>query len=1068
MEKAKKILQLITLLLLMVVGVGEVYGQNTFIADIDFSNPITDGVVAGRVNSMAIGSNANNPTIISFDGRLVLGNTANTVTIPEQQRDGQIVELSFDFAFGKLVNKVVYFNLKDAYNNDIGYFSYQPYNNSLSTSLGITTSDLPANDSNTPNWSNRSVTFTITLNYYSNQITTRTSVGNTDHMVSMTNTNAFAAFIVGSSYNNSDRYSQFDNLKIKSTTNNYSYSVKATVNSAFHSIIESGSFTNGSTVYVPYHKYLLMGSELYGTPATNNQYRKAVTLNSDYGTEETVNYTLDQQNVVFFSEAEDVAGSTTQSGNNANVRCSNALGASFPNDVVAYSIPNAGAYRIWGQVWGSSGTTFQMTVDETPVWSCTTTGSITTATSEIFQVDNPSNLIIKAQGSGSRMLDCFYLQAVLAFKEAGGTYTLGETGIRPELLNATGDTAPVFSTDNGNVLSVASDGTLTLNQAGRATVTATAGGKTAKFLVTVRSATDASWTMNYDEATHMETFSVSGTGNFDTEHIEGQRISFDVGNPNEVQQVNPSGGGGLAYGLFCIDDNGNIKTTLQNGIPVSGTYFTFTPKAIGVLSVTGTPASELRLLDGEGNVLESLAGNGNNTYTFTTQLQAEQTYYVYDTNGWVTFFLESFTFDATQSTSMTINVSDLLYATVEGGMNSVGNKLDRNIPGFALTFSGADGATVYNSDRITFHQNTSGVGQMVITPRLMSEATDGDLVFTGITLNYSQIEAGKATSALVNGQTASIPEGSTSVTVNLSTAATSITVRYGSDTDDNSFVLTSMTLNYMVTGRELLDEVLDMSRTSTHLAFEKSKYYVSYGDNTKGQQAYFAVPSGQQGYSYGEGFSGTITYTSADPSIATVSSDGKVTIVNNVSSETTISAQFAGTTYFLPSAVASYTVNSSVVIDNTGTFTIEHVRRGMVVEATISSEGQSVLSFSNTIATSQTVNDADGQLISTYAFDNGGSDDEFNVVISYVSGANAYVQSARAYYLTPELKLNYTPQAIYNHHGNWTDSDLQTKFANNTGIVECFDLEGIPTFSALSLPTLWLRQLTVCSARQAT
>ena len=1045
MEKAKKILQLITLLLLMVVGAGEVYGQNTFIADIDFSNPITDGMVAGRVNSMTIGSNGNNPTTINNDGRLVLGNTANTVTIPEQQRDGQIVELSFDFAFGKLVNKVVYFNLKDAYNNDIGYFSYQPYNNSLSTSLGITTSDLPANDSNTPNWSNRSVTFTITLDYNSNKITTRTSVGNTGHTVSMTNTNALAAFIVGSSYNNSDRYSQFDNLLIKSTTNYYSYSVKATVNSTFYSVIASGTAASGTIVTVPFHEFLLIDNDLYGTAAINKEYNKYITLNSNNGTEETVNYTLNKQNVVFFSEAEDVAGSTPNAGANANIRCSNSYGAYFPNDVVAYSIPNAGAYSIWGQVWGNEGKTFQMTVNGNEIWSCSTAGYITSAV-KAFTVSAPCDVIIPARGDGNHVLDCFYIRAILAFKEDGGTYTLGETGIRPELLNATGAT-PVFSTDNTNVLSVASDGTLTLNQAGRATVTATAGDYTAKFLVTVRSTTDASWSMNYDEVTHLETFSISGQGNFDTEHIEGQRISFDVGNPNEVQQVNGDG-------LYCITDNGTIKAELSNGIPVSGTYFTFTPTAIGKLSITGTTGSNsfnIHLVNSAGTVLETKASvaNTESTYTFSTQLQPEETYYVYAESGWWAFFLKSFTFDATQSATTTINVSDLLYAEVDGGMNSVGNKLDRFIPGFVLAFSGGDGVTVYNSNRITFHQNASGVGEMVITPRLMSTASDGDLVFTGITLNYSQIEAGKATSALVNGQTASMPEGSTSVTVNLATAAPSITVRYGNDSDDNSFVLTSMTLNYMVTGRELLDEVIDMSRTSTHLAFEKSEYYVNYGDNTKGQQAYFAVPSGQQAYSYGEGFNGTITYSSADPSIATVSSDGKVTIVNNVSSETTISAQFAGTTYFLPSAVASYTVKSSVLIDDTGTFTIEHVKRGMVVEATISSEGESVLSFSKTIATSQTVNNADGQLISTYAFDNGGSNDEFNVVISYVSGANAYVQSARAYYLTPELKLNYTPQAIYNHHGNWTDSDLQTKFANNTGVTTCFDLEGMPTFSAV-------------------
>lgn len=1045
MKKAIHILRLITILLLMTVGAGAAWGQNTVIADIDFSNPITDGVVAGRVNTMTIGTHPTNPTTINSGGYLVLGNTTNTVTIPEQQRDGQQVSVSFAFAFGKLTKRYVNFYLRDAVGNNIAYFTYQPYNGSLDTNLDITAADLPANDSNSPDWTNRSVTFTITLNYYSNQIITRTSVSNTDHTVSMNVTNPFASFVVSSNYDTyTDRFCQFDNLLIKSNTNNYSYLVKATVNNSFHSVIASGTAASGSQVIVPYHEFIQIENNLYATLHTSQQYRKTITLDDSNGKEININYTLDQQNILLFSEAEDVIGSIPIDINNANVRCSNAYGAYFPNDAIVHQLA-PGYYRIWGQVWGSAGTTFTMTAGGNTVWSCTTTGS-RTSSDNTFQLTEFSDVKIPAVGSNSRVFDCFYIQAIFAFKEFGATYTIGETpNISSRLINATGETV-TYSVNNGNVLSVASDGTLTLKQAGRATVTATAGGYTAKYLVTVRSATDASGVLSYNETTHVETFTISGTGNFDVEHFEGERISFDVGNPNEVQQVNPAGQSGFSYGLFCITDNADIKATLQDGIPVSGTYFTFKPKTSGRLSITGTPAGNLRLLGSTGNLLEEITGNTETTYTFSTQLQADKTYYVYSQSGWSALFLQSFSFDATQSASTTINVSDLLYATVDGGINATGNKLDRFIPGFALVFSGADGATVYNSDRITFHQNSSGVGQLVITPRLMSEANDGDVVFTGITLNYSAIESGKATSALVNGQTATMAEGSTSVYVPLNTASSSITVRYGSDTDDNSFVLQSLTLNYVVTGREQMDEVLDMSKTATQLSFEKGDYYVSYGQ-PKGQKAYFDIPSGQQAYSYGSGFNGAIVYSSANPSIATVASDGTVTMLVNDGSETTINAQFTGTDYFLPSAVASYKVESATNL-TAGSYTLEHVKRGMVVEAVVSSDGTSVLSFSNTIATSQQATSSDGQLISTFAFDNGGSNDEFDVVISYVSGDNAYVQSARAYYKTPDLRLNYTPQAIYNHHGNWTDSDLQTKFANNTNVVECFDLEGIPTFTA--------------------
>jgi len=1038
------------LFLLLVAGINSVWGQDTTIADIDFSNPITDGVVAGRVNTMTIGTHATNPTTIS-DGRLVLGKTDNTVVIPEQQRDGNLVRLTFDFAFGKLVNRYVNFYLRDAVGNDIAYFTYQPYSNSLNTNLGISTSDLPENDSEA-NWA-KSVTFTITLNYNSNQITTQTSVSNTPYTVSMTNTNAFAAFVVSSNYDNSNRYCQFDNLQIKSNTNYYSYLVKATINSNYHSVIAMGSAANGSTVSVPYHEFIQIDNNLYATSATDQEYRKPITLDDNNGKEVYVDYSLNQENVLFFSEAEDIEGSVPVNSNNADIRCSNAYGAYFPNETVVSEL-GPGHYRIWGQVWGTKGTTFSMTVGGNPVWSCTTTGS-RTANDNTFQLEQFGNLVIPVVGSNSRMLDCFYIQAIFAFKETGATYTIGEgtPNISSRLVNATGQGVS-YGSSNNDVVSVDSYGTLTLNSVGRAVITATAGSYTTRYVVTVRSSTNATGNLLYNETSHLETFTLSGQGNFDVEHFEGESIIFDVGNPNEVQQVNGDG-------LYCIDDNGWTFTYLNNnngadGIPIMGTYYAFKPKTNGVLSITGSAWNGIRLVDSEGNVIEKFSASGESTYTFNTKLQPDQTYYVYAetprmagrvNDNWSVLYLKSFTFEATQSASTTINVSDLLYATVDGGINSVNNKLDRFIPGFALAFSGGDGTTAYNSSGITFYQNSSGVGQLDITPRLMAGFNEGDIVFTGVTLNYSAIEAGKATSALVNGQTAAMSAGSTSVSVTLNASSPTLTIRYGSDTDDNSFVLKSLTLNYQVTGRDLMEDVIDMSKTSTQLAFEKSEYFVSYGQ-PKGQKAFFDVPAGQQGYYYGSGFGGSISYSSDNTSIATVASDGTVTMmVDSEGSQTTINAQFGGTDYFLPSAVASYTVKNAVSLALRN-YTIEHVKRGMVVEAVISSDGESVLSFSNTIATSQEISNSEGQLISTYAFDNGGSNDEFTVVISYVSGANAYVQSARAYYKTPELRLNYTPQAVYNHHGNWADVTLQTRFASNIDVVSCFDVEGIPTFTA--------------------
>ena len=166
-------------------------------------------------------------------------------------------------------------------------------------------------------------------------------------------------------------------------------------------------------------------------------------------------------------------------------------------------------------------------------------------------------------------------------------------------------------------------------------------------------------------------------------------------------------------------------------------------------------------------------------------------------------------------------------------------------------------------------------------------------------------------------------------------------------------------------------------------------------------------------------------------------------LATTLGAETTITANFAGTDYFLPSS-GSYTVKSSVAANN---YIIEHVKRGMVIEVDMTSDGAAQLNFTNTIANTQQVNSSETTVVSTYAFDNNGSNAEFQVVINTVSGT-AYIHGSRAYYRKPELKLNYAPQAIYNHHPNWTDATLVTHFANNQRVGTCFDLTGEPTFTA--------------------
>lgn len=210
-------------------------GDVTTNANIDFSNAITDGAVAGTVGSMTIGTNATNPTTINADGHLVLGSTTNSVTISTDQRAGtkDKVTVSFDLAFGKLSGKSVGFSMVDTAGAAIASFSFIPYNSTLTTNLGVETTDMYY-ASNTVIW-DRKVNFTIVLDYNQKTITTTTvcyksgtskAATTATHTVTMTNTNPMAVFNVTSNYNNSGRYCQFDNLLIQTTAGDYTATTK--------------------------------------------------------------------------------------------------------------------------------------------------------------------------------------------------------------------------------------------------------------------------------------------------------------------------------------------------------------------------------------------------------------------------------------------------------------------------------------------------------------------------------------------------------------------------------------------------------------------------------------------------------------------------------------------------------------------------------------------------------------------------------------------------------------------------------------------------------------------------
>ena len=210
-------------------------------ANIDFSNAITDGVVTGTVNSMAMSTDSH--TEIA-DGILVIGSGTNTVSIPEAQRANtkDVVKITFEMGMGKWDKMYTGFRLKDEDGSNIGYLRYGKYNGVCETNLDITAADFK--EYNTVLWPRRTY-ITITLDYAAKTITTETLWYDDDsqssskkqehsHVVALSNTNPLASFEVFGEHGNSnawDRRCKFDNLVITTTLGDYtSPSADYTVN----------------------------------------------------------------------------------------------------------------------------------------------------------------------------------------------------------------------------------------------------------------------------------------------------------------------------------------------------------------------------------------------------------------------------------------------------------------------------------------------------------------------------------------------------------------------------------------------------------------------------------------------------------------------------------------------------------------------------------------------------------------------------------------------------------------------------------------------------------------------
>lgn len=507
---------------------------------------------------------------------------------------------------------------------------------------------------------------------------------------------------------------------------------------------------------------------------------------------------------------------------------------------------------------------------------------------------------------------------------AQGTITLAGTGSNQALSDLTWYHVKLsYTTVDGTKLlyvTISSlDGTATYWRGGNAT--SSNGGLSKMTFVTSRYDANFAFdnlkvstfaTTAFSVSGKTETYAITGEGDL-RQKEEGSTITLEYGATYETQQTKTNGNIG-AYCAYKGNSDTNTYSTAwttgqaTNVAPGGGTFYKFTPKFNGTLSVLGGvedadggTLNKIILRNADGSVKEEKAGSASGSFGFSLILQADVDYYLYaatpetgdndDTKGSkATLFLRGFTFTQT-GMNREIKVSDLLYT---GNTSAKSNALNRTIPGFTLSYG--DNSNVQTTTDGKSLTISSG-GSLTVALRQNSHAA----TISRVTLNVSEV-----TSATINSISItttgkhSFTPGSPTGNLTLSCTAGSLTI-------------TSILVEY--NSNDAGSEASWLLDTKTTPSFSFTNTHIMRVPNDG--QAFSNTPT----VSSPKSFNATYTYTSDNTPVATINNDGTNGQLLK-SGSATITATFEETNYFAK-CTANYTVDN-VLHTGDETYTLNH------------------------------------------------------------------------------------------------------------------------------------------------
>ena len=191
----------------------------------------------------------------------------------------------------------------------------------------------------------------------------------------------------------------------------YSYTVNAV--DADENVLKQLASTTGfegDVLSFGYPTYVLKDGKLWNCGATNQSYKKSFTLDADNKVFTIEYVSTDIDNVVFYTEAEDVTGMTAYRGGNADARSSQAAIGYAAEDVIFTTLP-AGKYKLtFVQYKSTSGDgTMTFKVGDYEFSQTTASSNWTSKTFDEFNLLSSEDVVLKAGGSNNQGVDFMYI-----------------------------------------------------------------------------------------------------------------------------------------------------------------------------------------------------------------------------------------------------------------------------------------------------------------------------------------------------------------------------------------------------------------------------------------------------------------------------------------------------------------------------------------------------------------------------------------------------------------------------------------------------------------------------------